>query len=278
MDGILLMGHESLSTISTPIERRVVRACKSRRRFDTTCLEDFDDYDADMIGAGASALVLAVNNELAVKLFASGSKHEQDYEREVEIYQKLESNDYSPNIVQFVEVLWGCGIVMERLSMTLRQQLRLPVDDIRLEDQWMKGTAAGLQFLHVQGVLHGDVGCHNILIDEDQQPKLCDFAGSKIEDKDAWISYHIRNQHPNYAQKQPSVTTEIFALGSVFFEIVTRRQPYEHLSDSSVIKKFAIGDFPVHEIARMDVRSIVARCWSSKYVQVSDVCKQLEAL
>lgn len=80
--------------------------------------------------------------------------------------------------------------------MILRQRLRSPVEETDLENQWMLGIAEGLQFLHAQGVLHGDVRCQNILIDRSQQAKLCDFAGSKIEDKDAWIHYHIRNRHP----------------------------------------------------------------------------------
>lgn len=59
--------------------------------------------------------MLAVNDELAAKFFAGGPKHERGYEREVEIYQRLKSKEYSPHIVQFVEILWGCGIVMERI-------------------------------------------------------------------------------------------------------------------------------------------------------------------
>lgn len=162
--------------------------------------------------------------------------------------------------------------------MTLRQRLRSLVEETDLENQWMLGIAEGLQFLHAQGVLHGDVGCQIILIDRSQQAKLCDFAVSKIEDKGAWIHYHIRNRHPKYEQSQPTVITELFSLGSVFFEIVTRRQPYEHLPDLFVVKKFAIGDFPIHEIARMDIRSIIERCWSSRYIEVSEVRRQLEIL
>ncbi|KAM3068997.1 hypothetical protein ACMFMG_004173 [Clarireedia jacksonii] len=243
-------------------------------QFDTACLLSFDDYDAPLIGAGASAIVLAVNDELAVKLFPSGPKHERDYEREVEIFQKLKTM-HSPNIVQFVQVLWDCGIVMERMSMTLRQRLRAPVDGFALEDQWMNDIASGISFLHSQGILHGDIGCQNVLIDGNERAKLCDFAGSRFEDKDAWIHYHIRNQHPGYHQKQPSSATELFALGSVIFEITTRHQPYEHLPDLLVTKRFSEGDFPVHEITRPEIRCIVERCWKSTYVQISEVCEEL---
>jgi serine/threonine protein kinase len=218
--------------------------------------------------------VLAVNDELAVKLFPSGPKHKRDYEREVEIFQKLKAKN-APNIVQFVQVLWGCGIVMERMNMTLRQRLRAPVDGFALEDQWMNDTASGLSFLHSQGIFHGDIGCQNILIDDCERAKLCDFAGSRFEDKDAWTNYHTRNQHPRYHQKQPAIASELFALGSVIFEITTRHQPYEHVSDLIVTKRFSEGDFPLHEISRLEIRRIVERCWKNVYVQISQVCEEL---
>jgi serine/threonine protein kinase len=227
-----------------------------------------------LIGAGASAIVLAVNDELAVKLFPSGPKHKRDYEREVEIFQKLKAKN-SPNIVQFVQALWGCGIVMERMNMTLRQRLRAPIDEFALENQWMNDTASGISFLHSHGIFHGDIGCQNILIDDDERAKLCDFAGSRLDDKDAWTNYHIRNQHPSYHQKQPDITTELFALGSVIFEIATRHQPYENISDSIVMEKFSEGEYPLHEITRPEIRCIVEKCWRSTYFEISQVCGEL---
>jgi hypothetical protein len=82
--------RQLLSSGSHTLMQRSLRACKRRRWFYTTCLEHFDDYDAPLLGAGASANV-AVNDELAVKLFVSGPNHKRDYEREVKICRKLKS-------------------------------------------------------------------------------------------------------------------------------------------------------------------------------------------
>ncbi|ESZ92787.1 hypothetical protein SBOR_6844 [Sclerotinia borealis F-4128] len=145
---------EILRTFSFTAVQESVRARKRRRQLYASWLKYFNGYEAELIEAGVFAIVLAVNEELAVKPIASGPKHERDYEREVEIHQKLNTKGYSPKIVRFFEVLWGCGIVMERLSMTRRQPLRSPVDGTYLKDKWMMGIATGSKSLHTQGVLH----------------------------------------------------------------------------------------------------------------------------
>lgn len=43
----------------------------------------------------------------------------------------------------------------------------------------IKGVAAGLQHLHVLGVVHGELRASNLLMGADGQPKLSDFGGSK---------------------------------------------------------------------------------------------------
>jgi serine/threonine protein kinase len=161
------------------------------------------------------------------------------------------------------------------MEMTLQQRLRLGDVAFELQDQWMLEVCEGMQFLHGKGVIQGDVGSQNILLDAEAHAKICDFAGSMIDGKDAWISYQVRNQHPKYMGKQPCVESDIFALGSVIFEIVTGRAPYEELSDSSVLCKFRDGEFPVDRINRHDIMRIVESCWKGEYVKVSEVIEDL---
>lgn len=238
-------------------------------------MKDFNDYDAQLVGLGGSAAVLAINKNFVIKLFADGPKPARDLHRELQIFEELDIPDRSPYIVQFLGQ-WETGIVMERLGMTLRLQLKLPTVTVESEDRWILEVCLGLEFLHRKKILHGDVGCQNILIDSRGGAKLCDFAGSKIKNESAWVRYQVRNQHPEYRGRQPTVETEIFALGSVIFEIATHRPPYENLLDSTVQKKFGAGDFPLEEVPRPVIRGIVEGCWKSTYVQVSDICYKLE--
>jgi serine/threonine protein kinase len=237
-------------------------------------MEYFDDYKAVMIGRGGSATVLAVNDLLVVKMFASGSRASKDLKRELKVYSHLRHGVKSPNIVGFYG-RWEKGIVMERMEMTLRQRLALGEVNFDLEDQWIYEVATGLRSLHANGVIHGDFSCHNVLIGSQAHAKICDFAGSKLGHKKAWARYQVRNQHPKFVGYQPNTATDIFALGSVIYEITTGRPPLEHLPDSLVHERFQDGDFPLEAISRPEIRDIVEGCWREEYVRVSEICDDL---
>ncbi|KIM79503.1 hypothetical protein PILCRDRAFT_10333 [Piloderma croceum F 1598] len=42
------------------------------------------------------------------------------------------------------------------------------------------GVARGLEYLHSRGVIHGDIKLHNVLMDNEGNPRLSDFGRSKI--------------------------------------------------------------------------------------------------
>ena len=245
-----------------------------QRSFDLALMDDFDDYEADLIGAGGSAMVMAINRFWVIKSFANGHDRTQDLQREVKIYEQLKSAKGSPRVVKYVAT-WGRGIIMERLEMTLRQRLRLPDIDVGCRNRWMLEVCEGISFLHSEGIVHGDIGCQNTLIDRDGHAKICDFAGSKTRDEDSWICYQVRSQHPKYIGKQPNYKTELFALGSALFEIETLRQPYEKLPDSVVQMRFEQGKYPLNEIGRPRVREVVERCWKGKYSTVVELNEDL---
>jgi len=64
--------------------------------------------------------------------------------------------------------------------------------------------------------MHGDVGCHNFLVDKEGHIKLCDFAGSKRKGEIARVCYEVRGEHPDYRVGQPTLATEIFSLVSFY--------------------------------------------------------------
>ena len=160
----------------------------------------------------------------------------------------------------------------------MRQRLALGSVGFSLENQWILEIAKGLHFLHANEVIHGDFSCQNIMIDFHGHAKICDFAGSKLGKKRAWARYQIRNQHPRYEGCQPTIGTDIFAFGSVVYEIATAKPALEHIRDALVLEDFQNGNFQLEAIPRQEVQCIIERCWREGYVSVSDICDDLGSL
>jgi serine/threonine protein kinase len=192
---------------------------QSLSKYDGNWKGSFSFYDAQSVGRGSSGTVLAIDQDLVIKIFSEDEEGQLDFEREREIYYELQRDGGSQYIVRFLEV-WEDGLVLERLKSTLRFHLReksLPKFTVRM--RWLVQACKALGFLHARSIMHGDVGCHNLLVDKKGHIKLCDFAGSKREGETARICYEIRGQHPEYQIGQPTTRTEIFALVSFGYTV-----------------------------------------------------------
>lgn len=233
---------------------------------------------AKTIGHGSSGVVFAIDEQRVIKVFSLEEEGVLDLERERAIYDKLQIDGKSSSYVVKFEEQWGSGLIMERLTGTLRQHLRKlgPFTTPFYARRWIREFCKGLAFLHENDILHGDIGCQNILLDTDDHIKLCDFAGSKLGDEEAWISYEVRSQHPHFVGKQPTAQTEIFALGSVIYEIWTCRPPYASEPDLVVQQKFLERDFPLSSLNDATIHEVVGKCWLGDYTSVAEVCMDIE--
>jgi serine/threonine protein kinase len=192
---------------------------QSLSKTDGNWKESFSFYDAQSVGRGSSGSVLAINQDLVIKIFSEDEEGQLDFDREREIYYELQRDGGSRYIVKFLEV-WEDGLVLERLKSSLRFRLReksLPKFTVRM--RWLVQACKALGFLHARNIMHGDIGCHNLLVDKKGHLKLCDFAGSKRARETARICYEIRGQHPDYRVGQPTAKTEIFALVSFGYAV-----------------------------------------------------------
>jgi serine/threonine protein kinase len=237
-----------------------------------------------LVGSGGSANVFEVDKDRVIKVFPEDEQGRNDMEREKTIYIKLQRVGCSHHITRLLET-WDSGLVLERHTGTLRQTLKkLGHVEPKLALRWSQESCKGLKYLHENGVYHGDLGCQNILLSGDKDIKICDFAGSRVQVgnnwdsdwEDAWISYEVRSQHPDYIGKQPDVESEIFSIGSILFEIWTTRPPYVSEKDVVVRRKFKEREFPVSEIVQPVIREIIECCWMGLYSDVSAICSALE--
>jgi len=175
-------------------------------------------------------------------------------------------------------------LILERLTGPLRKRLRELYAEGKLPSQglmrkWSRQAIEGLQYLHQRDILQGDIGCHNLLLDKNDDLKYCDFAGSSIDGQEAWVCYETRSQRPYaYAssQDETNIPSEIFALGTTLYEISTTRPPYSD-HDEAAITEFFQGDiFP--DVRSLELGNIILKCWRGIYATVDEVSRDLDRL
>jgi hypothetical protein len=142
---------------------------------------------------------------------------------------------------------------------SLREQVErhgpLPLTDVL--DVGVRVSAA-LAHAHRGGVVHGDVGPHNILTRGDGEPALTDLGVGRLvvhaEGGGGVLS-------PAYAAPEvlqgraPTPSSDVYSLGATLFYLLAGRPPYSSLDDPLAL--IMTGERP--ELVRADVPQSVAR-------------------
>ena len=223
-------------------------------------------WDLPLLSAGVSGVVLEVSDSAVVKA-PCGEENRPALQIERAIYARLGPHPLITKLLYVQEDM----LVLERLQYPLRKRLWdfrhigeiPPPEDIL---RWALQLTQALYYVHSCGVLQVDISAGNALLDQDDNIKLSDFAGSSIDGSIPTVYPSTHSQNPNLPSMKPSLQSEIFALGSMIYEVETTLQPYHDKSDSEIIKLFAVGDFP--DTSTLMLGNVITSCWRSKYKDV----------
>lgn len=97
--------------------------------------------------------------------------------------------------------------------------------------RWATQIAEALKFVHDAGIIHGDLTSANIFLDANLNPKVADFAGSSIDGSPLLVVVTESHEYPGPLL---SIKADLFALDSVFYEIMTGYPPYKGLMDTKL--------------------------------------------
>ncbi len=192
------------------------------------------------IGAGGSSQVYlaqdtALGREVAIKVLdpeaAADGTLRKLFVKEARALAQLSH----PNIVGVFDVGEVDGlpfIVMEHVAgSSLKQRIErsgaLPLADaVRLTD----GIANGLAFAHSRGIIHADLKPSNILLDENDVPKICDFgiARTPHEDSDSpqLFATALYVAPERVEGRSASVASDVYGLGLVLYEMLVGKPPF----------------------------------------------------
>jgi serine/threonine protein kinase len=215
----------------------------------------------EQLGEGGMAVVYKAYDThldcpVAVKVILPSYEHTDKFlkrfEREARALAKLSH----PNIVGVIDYGQYNGLpylVMEYLpGGTLKQKMGKLIswqESARL----IAPIARALAYAHQQGVLHRDVKPSNILITQSGEPMLSDFGLAKIleaeESVDLTGSMGVVGTPEYMAPEQITGNVvdrraDIYALGVVFYELVTGRTPYRADTPAAVMIKAATEALP----------------------------------
>ena len=256
------------------------------------------------IGKGAMGVVYLardplIGRQVALKTFRVGfsakdQEHAQFRSRFVREAQSAGILSH-PNIVTIHDVVDEggegiCFIAMEFVKGTnLKQLLQRPepFGYDRLIDI-LSQVAEGLDYAHSRGVVHRDIKPANILIAQDGKVKITDFGIARLDTSNLTMEGQLLGT-PNYMApeqiqgKEVDHRADIFSLGVVFYEMLTRRKPFQGENLTAVTHKIVYEPFtPAEEIIKdlpPGLTAIMSRCLEKdpnrRYPRAAEIAAEL---
>lgn len=212
-----------------------------------------------------------------------GSSHDKAWQRgqlqrEMEVYRRLPASDRLIRMFEYSNEGDG-GLVLEYMpNGSLRRMLESEVEITLLQRlRWAVEAAEAVVLLHSHGVIHADIKPENMLLDDGLGLRIIDMSGASIDGKPPLSLESTRFFLPRSMRDEMpcSTTTDLFALGSSIYQIITRRQPYEDLDDAEVEARFARHEFP--PLDGVACGDIIKKCWMCGFESAQAVLEALEA-
>jgi len=237
---------------------------------------------------------------------AEKKKTEQRLNREIATWRSLSH----PNISE----LLGIARINPDLPPGLVSRLVLRNDFLayvgkhpELKRRKAKEIAYGLEYLHSNGVVHGDVKVDNILISDNGVAQITDFGIARIlgvQGYTTMIFLNVRYAAPelrpitdteeDMLDVRPTTASDIFSMGILLLQLFhgpdqneQRGRPYNHVpyneasGDHSLLVRIHEGERPLRQRYNLiqDLHWILMqRCWAANPLERPEIAEVLQNL
>ncbi|KAG8963598.1 hypothetical protein FRC03_002793 [Tulasnella sp. 419] len=211
--------------------------------------------------------------------------------REILSWKKLQH----PNIVPLLGFAMSSYLRPSLISPwfengTVTEYLRLNPSGNRL--LLLFDVIRGLDYLHEDRLIHGDLKADNILVDSTGKASIADFGISKFMEEVHQINAfstggdfrgNIRFSSPEVLMDDvKTLKSDVWAFGCVAIQIMTNDPPYSQVDDGTVALKIMAGEPPrccedsVFASGNLELWSEVQLCWSLQPAQRPHVRRLLQ--
>jgi WD40 repeat protein/predicted Ser/Thr protein kinase len=205
----------------------------------------FGDYELlEEIGRGGMGVVYkarqaSLDRIVAVKVLLSGRLAGPEFVQRFRTEAAAAASLQHPNIVAIHEVGYREGQHFFAMDYVAGRNLAQIARDGPLPPRraagYMKTITEAVQYAHERGILHRDLTPANVLIDENDQPKITDFGLAKRLEKDTELT--LSGQvlgSPNYMPPEQAAArrglvgkrSDVYSLGAVLYYLLTGRAPF----------------------------------------------------
>jgi tetratricopeptide (TPR) repeat protein len=197
----------------------------------------------DEVGRGGMGVVykarhVGLKRIVALKMILAGDHAERDrlarFRAEAETVARLRH----PNIVQIHDVGESGGLPYFSLEYcaggSLDKRLGGTPWDVRPAARLVATLAGAVAAAHEAGVVHRDLKPGNVLLTEDNTPKVTDFGLAKRLDEQAHTRTGVVLGTPSYmapeqagGAKEVGPAADVYSLGAILYELLTGRPPFK---------------------------------------------------
>ena len=196
-----------------------------------------------LLGEGGMSYVYKANDKqlkrtVAIKTLKPNYVQQEKFVERFKREAQTVANLNHPNIVQIFD--WGIGdepfFVMEYIEGNTLTSIIAKRRTISLNDVLFIGAqvSSGLQAAHSKGLVHRDIKPGNIMITPEGKVKVTDFGIVSLQNEESDITKTgsilgtASYISPEQAQGKPvSKESDLYSLGTVLYELITGRPPFE---------------------------------------------------
>ena len=196
-----------------------------------------------LLGEGGMSYVYKANDKqlkrtVAIKTLKPNYVQQEKFVERFKREAQTAANLNHPNIVQIFD--WGIGdepfFVMEYIEGNTLTSIISKRRTISINDVLFIGAqvSSGLQAAHSKGLVHRDIKPGNIMITPEGKVKVTDFGIVSLQNEESDITKTgsilgtASYISPEQAQGKPvSKESDLYSLGTVLYELITGRPPFE---------------------------------------------------